>query len=235
MTSEHTRYAEWDAAYILGALSVAERSEFEAHLEGCARCRQAVADLAPTVALLPRLSEREVGALERHEEDPDVEVDAAARAHLASLAHARKRRRRRAWWIASAAAVVLVVAAVATPVTIAAVSSPAATFALEEVRDVPLTASVRLTRADWGTQIDLDCRYAAGSDGYVPSGGREYVLAVVDADGLTTTVSTWRAGPGSDARLRAATATPLSRIDAIEIRSADGVVLMQHALDRGAE
>ena len=32
-------YAEWDAAYVLGALSPAERLEFEGHLSGCGRCR----------------------------------------------------------------------------------------------------------------------------------------------------------------------------------------------------
>ena len=38
------RYLTWDAAYVLGSLSSAERREYEAHLETCDRCRSAVAD-----------------------------------------------------------------------------------------------------------------------------------------------------------------------------------------------
>jgi carotenoid cleavage dioxygenase len=43
----------WDAAYVLGALSDADRREFEAHLTGCVSCREAVAEL---VAIAPMLS-----------------------------------------------------------------------------------------------------------------------------------------------------------------------------------
>ena len=37
--------AMWDAAYVLGALSDADRLEFEAHLVGCISCREAVTEL----------------------------------------------------------------------------------------------------------------------------------------------------------------------------------------------
>lgn len=39
------RYAMWDAAYVLGSLSAADRREFEAHMANCPACRDAVADL----------------------------------------------------------------------------------------------------------------------------------------------------------------------------------------------
>ncbi len=32
-------YALWDAAYVLGSLSCADRREFEEHLNTCASCR----------------------------------------------------------------------------------------------------------------------------------------------------------------------------------------------------
>ena len=44
--TDHTRYAEWDAAYVLGALSPAERREFEEHLDECEKCRAAVTELS---------------------------------------------------------------------------------------------------------------------------------------------------------------------------------------------
>ena len=39
------RHAHWDAAYVLGALSAAERQEYEDHLTSCPSCRDAVAEL----------------------------------------------------------------------------------------------------------------------------------------------------------------------------------------------
>jgi carotenoid cleavage dioxygenase-like enzyme len=45
-------YEIWDAAYVLGALSDADRGEFEAHMAGCESCREAVAELAGIVPLL---------------------------------------------------------------------------------------------------------------------------------------------------------------------------------------
>lgn len=38
-TGDDHHYAMWDAAYVLGALSAADRREFEAHLAGCPECR----------------------------------------------------------------------------------------------------------------------------------------------------------------------------------------------------
>jgi hypothetical protein len=62
--STHDEYADWDAAYVLGALSVAERREFEEHLAGCAACRAAVAELAGMPGLLAQLPPGEVLAMD---------------------------------------------------------------------------------------------------------------------------------------------------------------------------
>src|SRR5262245_29684543 len=43
---DNHEYAMWDAAYVLGSLSPADRREFEAHLSGCPFCGQAVAELS---------------------------------------------------------------------------------------------------------------------------------------------------------------------------------------------
>ena len=37
------QYKEWDAAYVLGALSHDERKEYEAHLMQCSNCSAAIA------------------------------------------------------------------------------------------------------------------------------------------------------------------------------------------------
>jgi hypothetical protein len=62
--STHDQYADWDASYVLGALSVAERREYEEHLAGCAACRAAVAELAGMPGLLAQLPPGEVLAMD---------------------------------------------------------------------------------------------------------------------------------------------------------------------------
>ena len=54
MTRDHAAYTQWDASYVLGALTPSDRSEYEAHLEECDRCRASLAELASMPGLLSR-------------------------------------------------------------------------------------------------------------------------------------------------------------------------------------
>ncbi|MEO6413185.1 MAG: zf-HC2 domain-containing protein [Pedococcus sp.] len=72
--STHDEYADWDAAYVLGALSVGERREFEEHLAACSTCRAAVAELAGMPGLLAQLPPGEVLAMD-HEGALGVDGD----------------------------------------------------------------------------------------------------------------------------------------------------------------
>ena len=56
-------YAMWDAAYVLGSLSAAQRREFETHMAHCGACRSAVVDVSGVPALLSQLDHGEVAAL----------------------------------------------------------------------------------------------------------------------------------------------------------------------------
>jgi anti-sigma factor RsiW len=56
-TEDHT-YRDEVGAYLLGALTDAEREAFEAHLAGCAECRHEVERLRPAADLLPRSVEQ---------------------------------------------------------------------------------------------------------------------------------------------------------------------------------
>jgi hypothetical protein len=222
-------FAQWDAAFVLGALSPTERHEYEEHLAHCAECRRAVAELTPTAGLLTRVSADDA----RSTMVPAASAegrDELARARFAIRARTRTRRTR---WIAAAAAAVLVAAGVAIPLGFAAADRPAASFALQDVVDVPLTASVQLHTTDWGTRIDLDCRYPKTTGG--PADGWEYALAVVGDDGSDTVVSTWRARPGVDAQVSAGTALQATEIRAVEIRTMTGVVIMRHELGAKTE
>jgi Putative zinc-finger len=54
----------WDAAYVFGAVSAADRREFEAHMANCSACRDAVADLSGMQARLSQLDREEVAAID---------------------------------------------------------------------------------------------------------------------------------------------------------------------------
>ncbi|HXR45411.1 MAG TPA: zf-HC2 domain-containing protein, partial [Pseudolysinimonas sp.] len=154
----HSRYAEWDGAYVLGALAPADRRTFEAHLETCPRCRAAVAELSGLPGLLGRLDEERAFALlddEAADMPPTPPADLVARIERAQ----RRRRTRRLRVIVGVAAAVAAIAAVAVPVSIAAMPHPQLTVALRQAQASPLSADVALTRVTWGTRIDMRCRY----------------------------------------------------------------------------
>jgi hypothetical protein len=55
---DHTTFKDEVGAYLLGALSDAERASFEGHLVDCAECRHEVERLRPAADLLPRSVEQ---------------------------------------------------------------------------------------------------------------------------------------------------------------------------------
>jgi len=62
--SGHDEYTMWDAAYVLGSLSSAERREFEAHMTDCPLCGSAVGELSGMPALLSQLDRDELAAID---------------------------------------------------------------------------------------------------------------------------------------------------------------------------
>lgn len=272
MNPDHPRYADWDSAYVLGALSPTDRREYEEHLAGCEECRRSITELASMPGLLARLSpDRATALLDEtdvatsgprsdliddllrigheggheggqpigHEGNAGIPAGAPPTAHDGGLpdsppstrAHgtvndlerhkASRRIRRPLIWAATAAAALLVLlGAILVPLTLT--RAPAETLALQSLTDLPITATVTLTTADWGTRINLNCTYEGDTTTAAPTVGWPYALYVVAADGTRTAVSTWRASPGETARLDSATATSLSDIAAIEIGTIDG-------------
>lgn len=58
-TSDHTRWSDDLAAYVLGALDPREAAEVERHLEGCESCQEELRWLEPAVHSLPETVERQ--------------------------------------------------------------------------------------------------------------------------------------------------------------------------------
>ena len=109
---DNDRYATWDAAYVLGSLSAADRREFESHMTACADCREAVREISGVPALLSRLDREDVVAIDEAgasgaAPQPGMVTPQMSPELLPSLLAAvrfRRRRTRVATWVASTAA-----------------------------------------------------------------------------------------------------------------------------------
>ncbi|MCL2514891.1 MAG: zf-HC2 domain-containing protein [Microbacteriaceae bacterium] len=235
---------EWDAAYVLGALSAADRRLFELHLEGCAECRMSVAELAVMPALLAQVPEAE--ALGHHSlrsvdrrgatDDPAgrlrppgrMETPQPAPPSLRALAHrVRRHRTRRRWLTAGIAALAAaaIAAAVVLPTALDTPPAPTTALTLAQTAPSPLSATVDLTAHDWGTALAMDCRYDSPPGAYATTG--HYALYVTDASGQASRVASWSASPGTTIRASGAVDTPIARLRTVEIRDASsGAVLL---------
>jgi hypothetical protein len=180
------QYAEWDAAYVLGALSPSDRRAYERHLAECAVCRAAVAELAGMPGLLSTLTAGHAEALVAEvpgaglpdDDGPapyDVDPGLAPVVSLTSLAGAARRSRTRRRSLLAVAASALVVAGAIGGSTLAgsglfapdgvgttppsAAVAGARTIELRPVGDARMRADLVVTPTDWGTSLEWSCDY----------------------------------------------------------------------------
>lgn len=224
---DHARFAEWDAAYVLGALSPSDRREFEDHLEDCERCRAAVTELSAMPGLLGRIDDaRAFALLENPAEDdatpPATTVETVARIRRIERGRTIRRRLISIGGLAAAAALATALT-LAIPALVNQPRQPDAIIPLASATGsaVPIDMTVSATSVGWGTKLDVSCGYLpTASSGY--SGALDYSLWVVDDNGTETSVSTWRALPGTYVQLQAATALRLDDIAKVQLRTEDG-------------
>jgi anti-sigma factor RsiW len=224
-------YATWDAAYVLGSLSPADRREFEAHLSGCPLCTQAVAELSGMPALLSKLDSDTVAAIEA---DQTAEAPAAPNL-LPSLLFAVRRRRHRSrlmTWSASAAAAALLAIGLFVGVanhspTSAPPQASVSALPMAQIGTKELASTVSLSSQNWGTVIDLRCVCLAP----VYAHHDKLAMVVVNRDGTHTQLATWVADPGHTATPAGSISTPVDQIAAVQVVSADnGHVLLERSL-----
>jgi hypothetical protein len=242
-------FAHDDGAYVLGALSPAERQEFERHLAGCTDCARSVRELAGLPGLLGRVGEDVLLAPPAPEPVPETLLPALVR-------EVRRSRRRRAWATAGlAAASVAAVAAVSVaassaltgdgtptagptaPVPVSTAPStgpsapstgdPAVPRTMVPVGNAPVRATVSFTSVDWGTRLDVVCTYAPLGGEYGTPHPTTYALFVRTAGGRLEQVATWRALPGRTMRLSGATSLTRRAIASVVVRTADGHPVLQ--------
>jgi Putative zinc-finger len=202
-----------DAAYVLGALDVAERAAFEAHLATCADCRARVAEAQAGRDLLVGVDIRD---LEEPAPVPETLLPGLLRA-------ARRERMRRRLLTTSLGAVAA--ACAATLVVLlwpsGSGSGPAAR-AMTAVRPSPVTATAKLVSKGWGTEVDLVCRYYDSVQRSEP-----YKLIVIDDRGHKHQAGSWTLAGDRAITFTGGTSVELQDITRVQIALEDGTPILQ--------
>lgn len=221
MSCPHTHDA---AAYVLGALSPAERLDFERHLDGCDECRRAVGELAGLPGLLGRLDASALEKASHDEEVPDTLLPALVR-------EVRAKRRRT---LAAAAAVAAVVAVIASLLLWQAADDteeppPSGVVAreMEPVGEVPVQATLSMEEVAWGTKLGLTCTYDPSAVTFELPDTVPYALVVRTRDGREERVGTWVSEVNRTIRFEAGTAEAPGDIASVEVRTLDDRVVLQ--------
>jgi hypothetical protein len=224
-----------DGAYVLGALSPEDRVAFERHLAGCPECAQSVRELAGLPGLLARVPVEILDPEKPPTPVPDTLLPAVVR-------RARRAQRRRAWLTGG-----LVAAAAVAAVTIGAVGvatlgndddapqqalpsagpTTAPAQIMKPIGNEPISGWISLTQVGWGTRLDLACSYAAQSDDWSDPTWSTYTMYVHTTDGNVEQVASWKALPGKEMHLAAATASDVADITDVEVRTAAGDTVLE--------
>lgn len=193
-------------AYVLGALSPAERAGYERHMAGCVQCREEVADLAVLPGLLGRLDAGTAVALA----DPSVPAPPGILTSTLNAARTERLRdrRRHRWQLAGtglAAACLAVVLGLGVGTFVRGEPpAPSTTPVLAQMTpvngEVPVVAMVGYTAGHGGTDVQLLCRYEVA-----PPPGVVWTISLVAyprGGGGSIPVTSWSVGAGyEDAKL----------------------------------
>jgi anti-sigma factor RsiW len=232
-------YAMWDAAYVLGSLSAADRREFETHLADCPLCPEAIAELSRVPALLSQLSPQDMAAINDSATDVATRLSTPAISpdllpSLLASVRFRRRRARLTTWVASAAAAVVLGIGVLVGVTgfggVFGDHQQSATTSAQPMAQVGtqlLTSTISISGQHWGTFINLKCFCLAPPDAHHDT----LAMVVVGRDGSQTRLATWVAVPGHTATPAGSISTPIDQISSVQVVSADtGKILLERSL-----
>ena len=206
-------FKEWDAAYLLGALSAKDRRAYEEHLRTCDECSAEVASLAGVPGTLAALPDDR--ALATITATPPNLLPGLVRAVQQDTRKLRVRIGMAMTAVAASAAVVG--ALVAIPLSR---EEPQGDYVvLAQTVASKLSADARLVPERWGTTIEISCRY---DELATPSErARGYELYVTDTTGKSQLIASWTAAPGTTVKPAATTKLQRAEIRALDIRSSE--------------
>jgi hypothetical protein len=230
MNATPDRYSTWDAAYVLGSLSPAERREYEEHLAGCPACQAAVSELAGIPGLLAQVPPEDAALLAvTSAEDID---DSAPPSLLAAVRSRRAGRRRRMVGIVAgaAAAVLVVLAGVAYALGLLPLGpSGPQRVAFASVDQTPMIAVVDVIPAEQGTDLAVECVYHTVIE-HDPQAYDDYRIYVIDRSGRAWLVKEYPIKPNKVLRPTARTELKVRQIATVEIRDSDNETLLRAQL-----
>lgn len=220
MNSTSDRFATWDAAYVLGSLSPAERREYEEHLAGCPACQAAVSELAGLPGLLAQVPPEDAALLAAA---PVEVLDEGPPPDLLARMRGRSTRRRRltSAVVGAAAALMLVLAGIAYAAGLPPFgSSEPQRVAFGSVAPTGLTAVVDLVPVAGGTEVAVQCAYGESNEPRPGGGYATYRIYVVDRSGNESMVKEWGAKPNRTMTPTGHTPLKIRQIETVEIRYA---------------
>jgi Putative zinc-finger len=240
------KFAQWDAAYVLGALSPAERREFEEHLASCPSCQAAVSELAALPGLLAQLPPDDAAMLSLADEtvagSPEtpalsgVQTDVIEQGPPPSLLpkmikKVRTRRRRMVAAIAGiAAAVLLVIGSIAVGAGLLPLGPDGPQrVAFSQVVPSAMVAVADVIPGQNGTEIKVECQYGEVNEPTPGAGHETYSIFVVDRSGNASEIKEWPAAPNKLMRPSGTTPLRISEIADLEIRQTDTDEVMLRA------
>jgi hypothetical protein len=211
--------AEWDAAYVLGALSLEERRAYESYLAANPARAAELTELAGMPGILNALSRDEAVALTDLAGAPPAQERPD---NIASLAHAaaKRQQRSRCTWLAAAvasAAALLIAGGIVGATVFPNSAAPTQTVAMQAMQPTPregLTAELAVTEKKWGTELNWACQYTKDWSRKVDS----YDIVVTTHDGMQKTVGSWKPAGDEATGLSAATSIPTKQIRTVDIR-----------------
>jgi anti-sigma factor RsiW len=221
----HCEHEHDDGAYVLGALSPAERAAYERHLATCSFCREAVADIAALPDLLSRLDAAEFAKLL----DPTLTAPEPRR-RVAPAHHTRRRRTMGVRVLSTVGAFVFVaIMAIGVVAWTRDTGTPGGrpsgpAVAMTRVDPAAqVAATVRLTGTSGGTRVELDCTYSSSAPGK-----STFRMVVVGPDGEQEDIGSWGANPGAETQIPGLTHFQRAEITSVELVGSGGKVQLAY-------